>query len=59
LGQLDYKPNSCKTCGHPSHCEGAYYLEVKDLQVDEEPYMIKACNKCRCKACINKETDDD
>lgn len=54
MSQVDYKPISCKNCGHPQHCGSAYWMQVKDYGVDCEPYRIKACEMCRCDTCVEK-----
>lgn len=54
MSQVDYKPISCKNCGHPQHCESAYWMEVKDYGVDSEPYHIKVCEMCQCNTCRKK-----
>ena len=54
MSQLEYKTKSCKNCGHPQHCSGAYWLEIKDHGVDSEPYQIKACDTCTCDDCRRK-----
>ena len=46
---------ACQNCGHPHH-DGALWLEVRDYGVDAEPYMIKACECCRCKSCSEKQS---
>lgn len=54
----EYKSTTCTVCGHPSHCSGPLYLDVKDYQCDNpDPYhqrQIKACHQCSCKLCKAK-----
>lgn len=52
-----YNGSYCQNCGHPSHCGGPLYLEVKDYGVNSEPYNIKACSCCRCKSCEKSISD--
>lgn len=54
MSQVNYKPIKCKNCGHPQHCGSPYYMEVKDYDVDCEPYHIKACEMCQCSTCSKK-----
>ena len=56
MSQLDYKPKSCRNCGHPQHCGGSYWLEIKELHDDNEgPYVVEACKKCSCEDCTPKK----
>ncbi|MBL96875.1 MAG: hypothetical protein CMF52_03580 [Legionellales bacterium] len=49
MSQLNYKPNSCRNCGHPSHCGYPLWLENKNYQDGWDTYC--ACKKCRCDVC--------
>ena len=55
MSQLGYRPVSCQNCGHPQHCGGAYYMQVRDYgPIPDEPRTIKACDSCRCVDCSNE-----
>jgi hypothetical protein len=54
MSQVEYKPISCKNCGHAQHCGSPRYMEVRDYGVDCEPYYIKACEMCQCITCSEK-----
>lgn len=54
VSQVNFKPISCKNCGHPRHCEGPLYLENKMYQ-DGGYEEYKACNKCRCDQCTPEQ----
>ena len=47
--------NSCKNCGHESHCGGSHHRTEKDY--DGKQYTIKVCDHCRCDSCQKKDKD--
>lgn len=52
MSQLNYKPKSCRNCGHPQHCGSSFWLEIKELhEKDKDPYVVEACKKCICSDC--------
>jgi len=56
MSQLDYKPISCKNCGHSSHCGTAYWREERDY--DGGHNIIEVCKFCRCDTCIVENYQD-
>lgn len=53
--------DTCKNCGHGSHCGTTAQLAIRDLPGQGgEPYRINACTSCRCELCegkIDEETN--
>jgi len=45
--------NSCKNCGHESHCGGSHHRMEKDYNGRE--YSIKVCDYCRCDYCQKED----
>lgn len=56
MSQLDYKPITCKNCGHSSHCGTAYWREERDY--DGGHNIIEVCKFCRCDTCIVENYQD-
>jgi len=52
MTQTEYKPTTCKNCGHYSHCNDSLWRDEKDY--DGREYQIKVCEHCRCEECAGQ-----
>ena len=55
MSQLNYKPTSCKNCGHSSHCGKPYYREERNYEGGHE--IIEVCKQCNCTKCERSYQD--
>ena len=48
--------NSCKNCGHQSHCGTPMFRQHEDY--DGHCYSVEICKHCRCDNCEKKDKED-